>query len=160
MGLMSKDTPATRVLDAAGIAYTLHRYDYDPGADRIGIQAAEALGEPADRVFKTLMVLVDGQPVCVALPSDKEVAMKKLAKAAGGRKAEMMKPADAERVTGYRVGGISPFGQKRRAPIIFDQSAMIHELIYVNGGQRGLQIRLDPRQAKISLDAALADIAI
>ena len=81
---MSKTTPATRALDAAGIRFTLHTYTYDPSADRIGLQAAEALGADPATVLKTLMAEVDGKPVCVVLPSDKEVAMKALAKAFGG----------------------------------------------------------------------------
>src|SRR5690606_34385499 len=112
--VMSKATPATRTLAQAGVAFTVHTYDYDPEADRIGLQAAEALGEVPERVLKSLMVLVDGKPACVILPSDREVAMKKLAAALGGKHAEMMKPAEAERVTGYKVGGISPFGQRRK----------------------------------------------
>ena len=100
------------MLERAGIAFTVHTYDYDPDADHIGLQAAESLGEPPERVLKTLMVLVDGKPVGVIVPSDREVSMKKLASAVGGRSAQMMKPAAAERVTGYKVGGISPFGRR------------------------------------------------
>jgi Cys-tRNA(Pro)/Cys-tRNA(Cys) deacylase len=111
---MARTTPATLVLDKAGVAYELHAYDYDPDAVRVGRQAAESLGVPPDQVLKTLMVLVDGKPACAVLASDQEVAMKKLAAAAGGKAAQMMKPADAERATGYRVGGVSPFGQKKR----------------------------------------------
>jgi Cys-tRNA(Pro)/Cys-tRNA(Cys) deacylase len=93
------------MLEQAGIAFTVHSYDYDPDADRIGRQAAESLGEPPERVLKTLMVLVDGKPVCVVVPSDREVSMKKLAAALGGKSAQMMRPADAERISGYKVGG-------------------------------------------------------
>jgi Cys-tRNA(Pro)/Cys-tRNA(Cys) deacylase len=155
---MSKATPATRALSAAGIAFTVHAYDYDPGAERIGLQAAEALGEPPQRVLKTLMALVDGKPVCVVLPSDREVAMKKLAAAFGGKAAEMMKPADAERLTGYHVGGISPFGQKRRVPTAIEQAALGEALVYINAGQRGLQVRLDPKAAATILGAVAAAI--
>lgn len=155
---MSKATPATRALSAAGIAFTVHAYDYDPGAERIGLQAAEALGEPPQRVLKTLMALVDGKPVCVVLPSDREVAMKKLAAAFGGKAAEMMKPADAERLTGYHVGGISPFGQKRRVPTAIEQTALGEALVYINAGQRGLQVRLDPKAAATVLGAVAASI--
>lgn len=80
---MSKTTRATKALEQAGVAFTLHAYDYDPNADSIGLQAAEALGEPPDRVLKTLMTLVDGKPVCAMLPSDRELSMKKLATIAG-----------------------------------------------------------------------------
>src|SRR5882757_8225692 len=113
---MSRTTRATLALENAGIGFTVHTYDYDPDAARIGLQAAEALGEDPSRVLKTLMAEVDGRPVCVVLPSDCEVSMKKLAAAFGGKTAQMMKAADAERLTGFVVGGISPFGQKRAVP--------------------------------------------
>lgn len=156
---MSKATRATRVLEQAKIAFTVHVYDYDPDAERIGMQAADALGEVPERVLKTLMALVDGRPVCAIVPSDREVAMKKLAAALGGKAAQMMKPADAERVTGYKVGGISPFGQMRRVPVAIEAAALAHDLVYINGGQRGLQVRLDPKDAARLLDATTAAIA-
>lgn len=155
---MSKATPATRALAQAGVAFAVHTYDYDPDADRIGLQAAEALGAPPERVLKSLMVLVDGKPACVIVPSDCEVAMKKLAAALGGKHAEMMKPADAERVTGYKVGGISPFGQRRRVPVAIEADALAHDLVFINGGQRGLQVRLAPTDAQRVLDAVVAPV--
>ena len=155
---MSKATRATSALAAAGAAFTVHTYDYDPNADRIGLQAADALGEAPERVLKTLMALVDGKPVCAILPSDREVAVKKLAAATGGKAAATMKPADAERITGYKVGGISPFGQARRVPIVIDAPALDQPLVYINGGQRGLQIRIDPKDAARILDARIAPI--
>jgi Cys-tRNA(Pro)/Cys-tRNA(Cys) deacylase len=141
---MSRTTRATLALDKAGVAYDLHVYAYDPDAQHIGLHAADSLGVEPGRVLKTLMALVDGKPVCALVPSDREVAMKKLAAAAGGKAAQMMKPADAERATGYHVGGISPFGQKRAAPTIVDQSARDWPRVFVNGGQRGLQAELAP----------------
>ena len=153
---MSKVTRATRTLEQAGIAFTVHSYDYDPDADRIGEAAAAALGERPARVLKTLMALVDGKPVCVIVPSDREVSMKKLAVAFGGKSAEMMKPADAERASGYKVGGISPFGQMRKVPAAIEQQAMSQDLVYINGGLRGLQVRLSPRDAAALLNAKVA----
>ncbi|HTN14050.1 MAG TPA: Cys-tRNA(Pro) deacylase [Sphingomonadaceae bacterium] len=155
---MSKATPATRVLEQSGVAFTVQTYDYDPDADRIGMQAAEALGEEPARVLKTLMALVDGKPACVILPSDREVAMKKLAAALGGKSAQMMKPADAERATGYKVGGISPFGQRRKVPVAIEEAALAHDLVFINGGQRGLQVRLDPKDAQRVLGAVAASV--
>ena len=140
-------------LEKAGVAFTVHHYEYDPHADRVGMQAAEALGSPPARVLKTLLALVDRKPVCVILPSDREVAMKKLAAAFGGKAAEMMPPADAERLSGYKVGGISPFGQMRKLPTAIEAQALEHDLVYLNGGQRGLQIRLNPRDAQQALSA-------
>jgi Cys-tRNA(Pro)/Cys-tRNA(Cys) deacylase len=156
---MAKSTRATTALEKAGAAFTVHRYDYDANADRIGIQAAEALQEPPARVLKTLMVLLDGKPACGILASDAELAMKKLAAALGGKAAEMMKPADAERITGYKVGGISPLGQARRVPIAMDTAAMNQPFVFLNGGQRGLQIRIEPREAARILEAIIAPIA-
>ncbi|MBX5135209.1 Cys-tRNA(Pro) deacylase [Rhizobium lentis] len=144
---MSKTTRATQVLSQAGVAFTIHSYNYDPGAERVGLQAAEALGEAPQRVLKTLMAEVDGKPVCVVVPSDREVSMKKLASAFRGKSANMMKPADAERLTGYHVGGISPFGQRKTVPMAIEEIALAEPLVYINGGQRGLQVRLDPKDA-------------
>ena len=90
---------------------------YEPGAERIGLQAAAALGVETRRALKTLMTEVDGKPVCVIVPSDREVSMKKLAAAFHGKTAKMMPAANAERLTGYRVGGINPFAQKKRVPL-------------------------------------------
>jgi len=155
---MSKTTRATLALDKAGVAYTLHSYDYDPGAPRIGLHAAEALGEDPCRVLKTLMAEVDGKPVGVVLPSDREVSMKKLAAAFGGKSAQMMKAPDAERLTGYVVGGISPFGQKKPAPMAMEEMAPLEERVYMNGGQRGLQVRLDPNDALGAMGGFAADL--
>jgi Cys-tRNA(Pro)/Cys-tRNA(Cys) deacylase len=156
---VAKSTRATQALEKAGIAFTLHGYDYDPDADKIGMQAAEALGEAPQRVLKTLMALVDGKPVCVIVPSDREVSMKKLAAAFGGKSAAMMKPTEAERISGYEVGGISPFGQTRALPTAIEEQALAETLVYMNGGQRGLQVRLAPRDAATLLKAIVALMA-
>ncbi|KQT23553.1 MAG: Cys-tRNA(Pro) deacylase [Bradyrhizobium sp.] len=155
---MSRVTPATRALTAAGVAFTIHAYDYDPDAESIGLQAASALGEDPARVLKTLMAQVDGKPVCVVVPSDREVSMKKLAAAMAGKSAQMMKPPEAERVTGYKVGGISPFGQRKPARTVIERSALAHDMVYLNGGQRGLQVRLKPADARGVLNAVVADV--
>ena len=156
--MTSKSTRATQSLEKAGVAFTVHSYDYDPDAERVGLQAAEALGESPERVLKTLMALVEGKPVCVIVPSDREVAMKKLAAAFGGKSAQMMKPADAERMSGYKVGGISPFGQMRRLPTAIEEQALAHDLVYINGGQRGLQVRLNPKDAAHLLGAIIKSL--
>ena len=152
---MSRTTRATLALARLGVKFTLHTYDYDPDADRIGLQAAEALGIEPRRMLKTLMAEVDSKAVCVVVPSDREVSMKKLATAFGGKAANMMRPADAERLTGYHVGGISPFGQKKRVPTAIEQSALAELSVFINGGQRGLQIELDPNDAVRALDATV-----
>ncbi|WP_422372064.1 Cys-tRNA(Pro) deacylase [Hoeflea sp.] len=155
---MAKTTRGTQALGKLGVSFTVHDYDYDPDADSVGLQAAQALGEPPARVLKTLMAELDGKPVCAILPSDHEVSMKKLAAALGGKSAEMMKPAAAERLTGYHVGGISPFGQKKRVPVVIQQSALEQPYVFVNAGQRGFQIRLSAADAVRALDAVVADI--
>ncbi len=94
------------------------------------------------------MAEVDGKAVCVVVPSDREVSMKKLAAAFGGKSAAMMKPAIAEKATGYVVGGISPFGQKKKVPTAIEEAAMSEAFVYMNGGQRGLQVRLSPVDAQ------------
>ena len=133
---MAQTTPATLALKQLGIRFELHSYTYDPNAERVGLQAAEALGEPPHRVLKKL--------VCIVLASDREASMKKVAAGFGGKAAAMMPVPDAERLTGYKVGGVSPFGQKRKLPTIVDEAASSEALVYVNGGQRGLQIALAP----------------
>ena len=152
---MPNATPATQALRKLGIAFKLHTYVYDSTVPSggIGLQAAEALGVEPGRMLKTLMAEVDGNPVCVVVPSDCEVSMKKLAAALGGKSASMMRPADAERLTGYHVGGFSPFGQKKRVPVAIERAAMENLTVFVNGGQRGLQIEIDPNDAAIAAGA-------
>lgn len=155
---MAKTTPATVALTKAGVAFELFPYDYDPDAPRVGLQAAEALGMAPEQVFKSLMVLVDDKPACVVLPSDCEVSMKKLAASLGGKHAQMMKPADAERLTGYKVGGVSPFGQRKHVPTIIDEMAQLFDQVLINGGQRGLLLGLAPADALSAAQAQWADV--
>jgi Cys-tRNA(Pro)/Cys-tRNA(Cys) deacylase len=157
---MSKATPATLALRKLGFAFRLHTYVYDSDADHIGLQAAEVLGVEPSRMLKTLMAEVDGRPVCVVVPSDCEVSMKKLAAAFGSKAANMMRPADAERLTGYHVGGISPFGQKKRVPVAIEQAALSQLTVFVNGGQRGLQIEIDPKDAVIAAAAVVHPLTV
>jgi Cys-tRNA(Pro)/Cys-tRNA(Cys) deacylase len=155
---MSKSTRATQLLDKLGVAFTLHSYAYDPDADSIGMAAAAALGVAPRRMLKTLMAEVDGKPVCAVVPSDREVSMKKLAGAFHGKTAKMMKPADAERLTGYHVGGISPFAQKKAVPTAIERAALAEATVFINGGQRGLQIEIDPNAAMAVLGAVAAEL--
>ena len=155
---MAKGTPATLALERAGVPFAVATYDYDPGVDRVGLQAAQAMGLSPGIVLKTLMAEVDGKPVCVVVPSDREVSMKKLAAAFGGKSAQMMKPPDAERITGYRVGGISPFGQKRKVPTAIEEVALALPEVFMNGGQRGLQVRMKPGDAARAMDAKIAPL--
>src|SRR5665213_1279377 len=152
---MAKSTPATLALEKAGIAFTLHEYDYDPNATRIGMQAAQSLGIEPERLLKTLMAKAGAEVVCVLAPSDREVSLKKLAAAAGAKNAAMLGAAEAERVTGYHVGGISPFGQKKRVRVFIEKTVTAFSRIVVNGGRRGLQVELSPADLVRVLDATV-----
>lgn len=151
-------TRATQFLTQQKVRFTLTTYDYDPNAESIGLAAAAAIGAAPSRVLKTLMATVDGKPVCAIVPSNREVSMKKLAAALGGKSAAMMKPAEAERLTGYHVGGISPFGQKKAVPVVLEEAALAEPLVFLNGGQRGLQVEMDPHEIVRVLSAIAAAI--
>jgi len=155
---MSHTTQGTLTLDKLGIAYELHPYAYDPDAPRVGLQAAEALGIEASQTFKTLMLELDGKPVCCVIPSDQEASLKKVAQVLGGKSAQMMKVPDAERLTGYRVGGIGPFGQKRKVPTAFDETVELYDRVYINAGQRGLLLSIAPADAVAAADGKVADL--
>ncbi|MDI7776202.1 Cys-tRNA(Pro) deacylase [Asticcacaulis sp. EMRT-3] len=155
---MSRTTPGTLFLSKLGAAFELHAYDYDPDAAKVGLQAAEALNLDPDATFKTLMAEVDGKAVCVVVPSPLEVSMKKLAAAFHGKSAHMMKVPDAERLTGYKVGGISPFGQRKLTPTAIDETAQLFDRIYINAGQRGLLLSITPDAAAHALDAPFVDL--
>lgn len=154
--MMAVATPALKVLSSLGVLVTLHSYDYDPGAEAVGLAAAQALGLDPALVLKTLMVEVDGTPACCVLPSDRQLSMKKVAAAFGGKAAGMMLPAKAEKLTGYRVGGISPFGQKRAVPTAVEATACAAEKVWINAGQRGLLLGIAPADALRVLGAKAA----
>jgi Cys-tRNA(Pro)/Cys-tRNA(Cys) deacylase len=156
---MSKRTPATTAMDRAKKPYELLEYEYDPNAASIGLQAAEAMGLPASQVFKTLMVTAGDEALIGVVPSDRELNLKALAHAAGKKSVSMMKVPDAERLSGYKVGGISPLGQKKRIRTFIDASALEFPFIVVNGGQRGLQIKAKPQDLIEATGAATAAIA-
>ena len=113
-------TQGTLFLKSKGVEFTLHPYDYDPNADAVGLAAAKALGLDPALTLKTLMLQVDGKPACCVIPSDQHLSMKRVAAAFGGKQAAMMPVPMAEKLTGYKVGGISPFGQKRMVPTAFE----------------------------------------
>lgn len=150
---MSVGTPATQFLTRAKVAFRAVEYDYDPGQERVALQAAGALGLPPGQLLKTLMVEVDGKPACTVVPGDRTLSMKKVARAFGGKSAAMMPADKAQRLTGYHTGGISPFGQRRRAPVIFEADAMGFDEVGINGGKRGLILLLSPQAARAALDA-------
>ncbi|WP_134766374.1 Cys-tRNA(Pro) deacylase [Nocardioides sp. 1609] len=151
-------TPATVALTAAGIDFVLREYHHDPRAESYGSEAAEALGVEPARVYKTLLADVDGRLVVGVVPVTGQLDLKALARAAGGRKAQMADPAAAERATGYVVGGISPIGQKRAHPTVVDAGALDHDTVLVSGGRRGLDLELAPADLVAVTGATTAPI--
>jgi Cys-tRNA(Pro)/Cys-tRNA(Cys) deacylase len=138
-------TPAVRALEKARVAHTLHPYDPEhPGDQGHGEAAVAALGADPRQVFKTLVARVDGALTVAVVPVSGTLDLKALAAAAGGRKAAMADPADAERTTGYVLGGISPLGQRRALPTVVDESALGFATVMVSAGRRGLQVELPP----------------
>lgn len=152
-------TPAIIALQRLGVAFTEHRYLHDPAATSFGLEAAAVLGLPPEQVFKTLLCLIDGTPHVAIVPVGCQLDLKAAAAAARGKRAEMMKVEAAERLTGYIAGGISPFGQKKRLATIVDETAELHDCLYVSGGRRGFDIGVAPADLIRALDATVADIA-
>lgn len=138
--------------------HVLRPYDHDPSAPSYGLEAAEALGVAPERVFKTLLARVDGRLVVAVVPVSGNLDLKALAAAAGGKRAEMAEPAEAERSTGYVVGGISPLGQRRALPTIVDSTAADHDEVLVSAGRRGLDVALAPADLVRLTRATLAPI--
>jgi Cys-tRNA(Pro)/Cys-tRNA(Cys) deacylase len=152
-------TPATLALTAAGIPFTPHEYVHDPAAASFGLEAAEALGVEADRVYKTLLADVDGRLVVAVVPVTGKLGLKELAGAVGGKKAAMADPRLAERKTGYVIGGISPIGQKTQLPTVLDETVELWDTVFVSGGRRGFDIELTPADLARVTNALLAPIA-
>jgi len=132
-------TPALVVVARAGVSYRVHEYAHDPAAASYGLEAAEKLGVDPARVFKTLVAEVDGKPLVAIVPVEAELDLRSL-----GKRTVMAKPADAERITGYVAGGISPLAQRRRLPTLLDESALAFETVFVSAGRRGLEVELAP----------------
>jgi Cys-tRNA(Pro)/Cys-tRNA(Cys) deacylase len=139
-------TPAVDAAKKAGIQYTLHEYSHDSQASSYGEEAATLLDISPNRVFKTLLITAtDSNQLAVAIvPVSNQLNLKSAAKALGFKKASMADPAEAEKATGYILGGISPLGQKKRLPFVLDETATGFGTIYVSAGKRGLEIELAP----------------
>jgi Cys-tRNA(Pro)/Cys-tRNA(Cys) deacylase len=152
-------TPATEALRRAGVAFTSHEYGPVGEAEgTYGEAIAELLEVDPHRVYKTLVAMVDGRPTVAVVPVSGHLSMKALARARGAKRAEMVAPAEAERLTGYVVGGISPFGQKRRLPVVVDRTLLEHGTVFVSGGRRGLQVEVAPRDLVAFLGADAAEL--
>jgi len=152
----SGGTPATVALARAGIGFTLHEYTHDPRATSFGLEAAEALGLDPARVFKTLMVSVDGELAVAVVPVSGQLDLKALARALGGSRAVMVEQAAAERAAGYVAGGISPIGQKRAHRTVVDGAALTHPTVFVSAGRRGLDLEIDPADL-VTITGAIVD---
>ena len=154
-------TPAVTAAQKAKIPFTLHEYEHNPASASFGEEAAHALGVSEDRVFKTLIVALDGQKSHLAVaivPVSKQLDLKVFAAVMGARKADMADTKEAERATGYVVGGISPLGQRKRLPTVIDDSADTFDTVYVSAGKRGLQIELAPKDLIMMTGAKTAGI--
>ncbi|MFL6133155.1 MAG: Cys-tRNA(Pro) deacylase [Nocardioidaceae bacterium] len=161
----SGGTPATLALTRAGVSFTEHTYRHDPAASSYGLEAAEVLGLNPEQVLKTLLVTVDpatgsGRAALVVgiVPVSAQLDLKAVAAAVRGKKAVMAAPTDAERATGYVVGGISPVGQKKTHPTVLDESALGFEKVYVSGGRRGLDLGVSPADLIKVTNATVAAI--
>jgi Cys-tRNA(Pro)/Cys-tRNA(Cys) deacylase len=146
-------------LRAAGIHFTEHAYDHDPANKNFGDEAASVLGLDPERVFKTLMVDVDGRLAVAIVPVTGKLDLGALAAALHGKRATMADPAVAERKTGYLVGGISPIGQKSVLPTVLDETAQLFDTVYISGGRRGFDIELAASDLVAITAATVAAIA-
>ncbi|MCR3746082.1 Cys-tRNA(Pro) deacylase [Lentzea californiensis] len=157
--MAGRGTPATALLDKQRVAHTLHSYEHDPRHESYGLEAAEALGLVPGRVFKTLVAEVDGKLAVGVVPVTVQLDLKGLAAALKGKKAKMAVVADAERATGYVAGGISPLGQKKRLPVVLDESALQFETVFCSAGRRGLEVEIAPAELVRLTTAVVARIS-
>ena len=148
------------MLRRLGIEHRVVHYNHDPDHGSFGLEAVEALGTDPDGTFKTLMVtLDDGRNAIGVVPVSCTLDLKAIAAAAGAKKARMTEPAEAERRSGYVVGGISPFGQKQVLETFVDEWAMALDEVFCSGGRRGLEVVVPPDAFTVALDATFASIA-
>jgi Cys-tRNA(Pro)/Cys-tRNA(Cys) deacylase len=151
-------TNAARILESLGIAYTLQEYEVDPD-DLSAIAVARKIGLPVEQVFKTLLTTTGPEQYTFAvIPGDAELDFKKLARAAGARKAEMVSLKDVQPLTGYIRGGVTVFGAKKDFPIFADETIELFDFISVSAGQRGTQILLAPQDYLRAAKATVADL--
>lgn len=152
-------TPAIQIAKKVGIDFKIHEYPHNANASSYGEEAATLLGVNPSRVFKTLLVATNDKKLAVAIiPVNNQLSLKAIAKALGAKKTSMANPAEAEKATGYILGGISPLGQKKRLPFIIDNSINNFATIYVSGGRRGLEIELKGSDLISLCSAKLAEI--
>jgi Cys-tRNA(Pro)/Cys-tRNA(Cys) deacylase len=151
------ETRGTTELRGAGVEHRVMAYAYTGGGGAAE-QAAEAVGVQPERMFKSLVAAAGDELVFALVPATGELSLKKLAASAGAKQARMAEPRDAERATGYQVGGISPLGSRRRLRVFLDASALEHERICLNGGGRGVIVELDTAALVPLVSAVPADL--
>lgn len=138
-------TPAINLVKKQKVIHQVHEYTHDAASESYGLEAAEKMGVSAEKVFKTLVVILDNQYLAVGIvPVSALLSMKSIAKALGAKKALMAEKSAVERSTGYVLGGVSPLGQKKRLKTVLDASAKNYSSIYVSAGRRGLELELNP----------------
>jgi Cys-tRNA(Pro)/Cys-tRNA(Cys) deacylase len=155
----AKGTPATAAVARARLEHRIHEYRHDPAAPSYGLEAAEQLGVDPAGVFKTLVAEIDGRLAVAVVPVAARLDLKALAAAAGGRRAVLAEAADAERATGYVVGGISPVGHRKRLPVFLDESMRDRATVFVSAGRRGLELELAPGDLAALSAGAFAPLA-
>ncbi len=142
-------TPATAYLDDLGVVYSKHTYDYQRKGSDV---AAEGLGVGLHDVVKTLIMQREGdEPIVVLQHGDMEVSLKDLARQIGAKSVRPCEVKDAQRHTGYLVGGISPFGLKRQMPVYAEETILQMPRFYINGGQRGFILEITPTEIQKAL---------
>ncbi len=152
-------TPGINAAKKARIRYKVHEYSHDAGGKAYGTEAAEKMGIPETKVFKTLVVVLDKKELAVGvIPVSLKLSMKLIAKAVGAKKAEMAEAADVERSTGYVLGGVSPLGQRKKLKTLIHISAQQHSTIFVSAGRRGLSLELNPKDLEKLTNGRIATI--
>ena len=153
-------TPALQALERAQVPYVLHEYEHHEHMDGgYALDTSQVLGIDPARIFKTLMVSADSEVICALVPATGMLSLKATAKAAGAKRAQMLDPAEAEKLTGYVTGGISPLGQRTRHRVFVDSSALSQPDILVSGGKRSLSVQLTARDLAAATGAEFADLA-
>ena len=153
-------TPAIRTLEAAGVEFRVLAYERGESRRDFGREAAEALGLDHDQVFKTLVVTADGSEAVAIVPVTRTVGLRAVGTALGAKRVAMCDPDRAQRVTGYVLGGISPFGQKKRLRTVIDETSALFDTIYVSGGKRGVDVEDHTADLIMLTEAVVADIAV
>ena len=159
---MKGATPAIVMLERVGVPFAVHEFHHEAGERNYGQVAADALGVEPERVFKTLLANLTiergVEQVVAIVPVSGHLSLRELAAAMGGKRAEMCPPDLAQRITGYVVGGISPFGQKKRLRTAIDETCVLFDTVFVSGGRRGLDLEVAPDDLVRVLDAVVAAI--